>query len=148
MSVANSAQADFWASAAGYQWIAREASLDTMMSGVLARVLHHADLQSGEHVLDIGCGTGASCLAASRLAGNAGHVTGLDIAAQLLDRARSRATDAGARNITFQLADAQTHAFTPASVDAVISRFGVMFFDDPVAAFANMARAIKPGGKR
>lgn len=147
MTPANSAQAEFWASDAGYQWIVREAALDAMMAGVLARVLHHADLKPGEQVLDIGCGTGASCLAASKLVGTSGHVTGVDISAQLLDRARSRATDAGAHNMTFHLADAQTHAFAPASMDALISRFGVMFFEDPVAAFANMAAALKPGGR-
>ena len=147
MEQANSAQAEYWASAAGYQWIAREGLMDALLSGVLTRVLHHAGLQDGDHVLDIGCGTGASCLAASHRVGAAGQVTGLDIAAQLLDRARIRATEAGARNITFQLADAQTHAFAPASVDAIISRFGVMFFEDPTAAFASMARALKPGGR-
>lgn len=147
MTQANSAQAEFWASDAGYQWIVREAALDAMMAGVLDRVLHHANLQPGEQVLDIGCGTGASCLAASKLVGPSGHVTGADISAQLLDRARNRATEAGAPNITFHRADAQTHAFAPAAIDALISRFGVMFFEDPVAAFANMAGALKPGGR-
>lgn len=147
MSDANIAQADYWASAAGYQWITREALLDAMMAPILGRVLHHANLQPGETVLDIGCGTGASCLAASQKVGPAGRVTGLDIAAQLLDRARSRASDAGLANIQFILADAQTHAFAPATVDAAISRFGVMFFEDPTAAFANIATALKPGGR-
>ncbi len=147
MTIANTAQADFWASAAGTQWILREATLDTMMAGILNRVLHHAGFQQGEHVLDIGCGTGASCLAAAALVGPKGHVTGVDIAAQLLDRARSRAAEAGASNITLHLADAQTHAFATASVDAIISRFGVMFFEDPIAAFANMALALKPKGR-
>lgn len=147
MTDANAAQADYWASAAAYQWIAREASLDAMLAGVLTRVLDHAGLQPGEQVLDIGCGTGASCLAAVQLVGPEGRVAGVDISAQLLDRARSRARDAGAQNITFTLADAQTHAFAAASVDVILSRFGVMFFEDPVAAFANMARALKPGGR-
>lgn len=147
MSDANTAQAEYWASSAGYQWITREALLDAMMAPVLARVLHHADLQPGESVLDIGCGTGVSCLAAAQLVGPAGRVTGLDIAAQLLDRARSRAADAELANIRFILADAQTHGFAPASVNAAISRFGVMFFEDPSAAFANIANALKPGGR-
>lgn len=147
MSDANIAQADYWASAAGYQWITREALLDAMMAPILARVLHHANLQPAETVLDIGCGTGASCLAASQLVGPAGHVTGLDIAAQLLDRARSRAADADLANTRFILADAQTHGFAPASVNAAISRFGVMFFEDPTAAFANIAKAVIPGGR-
>lgn len=147
MSQANTAQAEFWASGSGYQWIVQETLMDALLSGVLTRVLHHADLQPGEHVLDIGCGTGASCLAAAILVGSAGHVTGVDIAAQLLDRAGIRAKEAGLHNTTFVLADAQTHPFAPASVDVIISRFGVMFFEDPVAAFANMAKALKPGGR-
>lgn len=147
MSQANTAQAEFWASGSGYQWIVQETLMDALLSGVLTRVLHHADLKPGEHVLDIGCGTGASCLAAAGLVGPAGHVTGVDIAAQLLDRAGIRAKEAGLPNTSFVLADAQTHAFAPASVDVIISRFGVMFFEDPVAAFANMAKALKPGGR-
>ena len=147
MTQANAAQAEFWASGSGTQWIVREALMDALLSGVLTRILHHADLQQGEHVLDIGCGTGASCLSAAGLVGPSGHVTGVDIAAQLLDRARIRAADAGLPNIALQLADAQIHAFAPASVDVIISRFGVMFFEDPVAAFANMAHALKPGGR-
>ena len=147
MSDANTAQAEYWASAAGTQWIVREALMDALLYPVLARVLHHAALQPGEAVLDIGCGTGASCLAAAAAVGPSGNVTGLDNAAQLLDRARNRAAAAGLANISFILADAQTHAFAPASVDVMISRFGVMFFEDPTAAFANMARALKPGGR-
>lgn len=147
MSDANTAQAEYWASAAGYQWIAREALMDALLSPVLTRVLHHAALQPGESVIDIGCGTGASSLAVARIVGPKGHVTSVDIAAQLLDRASIRANDAGLPNINFVLADAQTHAFAPQSADAMISRFGVMFFEDPVAAFANMARALKPNGR-
>jgi SAM-dependent methyltransferase len=147
MTDTNTAQAEYWASAAGYQWIAREALMDALLSPVLSRVLQHAALQPGERVIDIGCGTGASSLAAAQAVGPAGHVTSVDISAQLLDRASTRAKDAGLKNINFVLADAQTHAFAPQSADAMISRFGVMFFEDPVAAFANMARALKPNGR-
>jgi SAM-dependent methyltransferase len=147
MTDANAAQAEYWGSAAGHQWIAREALLDTMMAGVLDRVLAHAAPQPGMRVLDIGCGTGASTLAAAQRCGPSGHATGVDIAAQLLDRARARAAAAAVSNVSFVLADAQTHDFATGSADMIISRFGVMFFDDPVAAFANMARALKPGGR-
>lgn len=147
MSESNIAQADYWASTAGTQWIMREALMDTLLSQVLARLLHHAALRPGEAVLDIGCGTGASCLAAAAAVGPSGHVTGLDIAAQLLDRTRDRVAAAGLANTSFVLADAQTHAFAKGSVDVMISRFGVMFFEDPTAAFTNMAKALKPGGR-
>ena len=89
----------------------------------------------------------SSTLAAAIKTGPAGHVTGLDIAEQLLSRARKRSDDAGLRNTSFILADAQTHPFDPESFDAIISRFGLMFFDDPGAAFANMARGLKPDGR-
>ncbi len=147
MADANAAQAEYWASQAGHQWIVREALLDALLLPVLTRMLHHATLQPGDAVIDIGCGTGASCFAAAAAVGPTGRVTGVDIAAQLVDRARIRAADAGIENTRFIVADAQTHAFAPASANVLISRFGVMFFDDPVAAFANMAQALGPGGR-
>ena len=144
---ANSAQADYWSSASGYQWIAQETFLDASLAAILDRLLERADIRPSENILDVGCGTGASTIAAAIKSGPAGHVTGLDIAEQLLNRARKRSDDAGLRNTKFILADAQTHSFVPESFDAIISRFGLMFFDDPVAAFANMARGLKPEGR-
>jgi SAM-dependent methyltransferase len=147
MSDANSMQADYWSSGPGYQWIAQETFLDAAMAGILGRLLERTDIRPKENLLDIGCGTGASTLAAAIKTGPAGHATGLDIAEQLLDRARKRSDDAGLRNTSFILADAQTYTFVPESFDAIISRFGLMFFDSPVAAFANMARGLKPNGR-
>ncbi len=147
MSDANSAQADYWSSGSGYQWIAQETFLDAALAAILDRLLERADIRPKEKLLDVGCGTGASTIAAAIKTGPAGHVTGLDIAEQLLNRARKRSDDAGLRNTSLILADAQTHPFVPESFDAIISRFGLMFFDDPVAAFANMARGLKPNGR-
>jgi len=147
MPHANSAQADYWSSGPGYQWIAQEAFLDASLAAILDRLLERAAIRPNENLLDVGCGTGASTLAAAIKTGPAGHVTGLDIAEQLLNRARKRSDDAGLRNTSFILADAQTHPFDPESFDAIISRFGLMFFDNPVAAFANMARGLKPDGR-
>ncbi len=147
MSDANSAQADYWNSESGHQWIAQETFLDAVLSAILGRLLERADIRPKESLLDVGCGTGASTIAAAIKTGPAGHVAGLDIAEQLLNRARKRSEDAGLRNTSFILADAQTHPFVPESFDAIISRFGVMFFDDPVAAFANLARGLKPRGR-
>lgn len=143
----NSAQADYWNSESGYQWIAQETFLDAAMAAILDRLLERTDIRREESLLDIGCGTGASTLAAALKTGPEGHVTGLDIAGQLLDRARQRSDEAGHRNTRFVLADAQTHPFVPESFDAIISRFGLMFFASPVAAFANMARGLKPRGR-
>jgi SAM-dependent methyltransferase len=104
-------------------------------------------LSPGQTVLDLGCGTGASTIRAAGIVGPAGHVTGIDISRLMLDRARARATRQRVANVAFTLADAQTHAFAPGSHHLMISRFGVMFFSDPAAAFANIARALSPGGR-
>ncbi len=147
----NAAQQDYWASAPGQKWIEHETVLDAAFSDVLELLLRRADLRPGHKVLDIGCGTGASALAAARLTGqtgakSSGSVDALDISDALLQRAAERARALQINNLTFIRTDAQTHAFAPSGYDRVISRFGVMFFDDPVAAFANIARALKPGG--
>lgn len=147
MSNPNSAQADYWNSHAGYQWIAQETFMDALLKAILDRLLERTGIRLRENLLDIGCGTVASTLAAAIKTGPSGHVTGLDISEQLLNRARKRSEDAGLRNTSFVLADAQTHPFVPESFDAIISRFGVMFFESPVAAFSNMARGLKPKGR-
>jgi SAM-dependent methyltransferase len=147
MPQANSTEADYWNSEPGHQWIAQETFLDATMAAILDRLLERADIRPTENVLDIGCGTGASTLAAAIKTGPKGHVTGLDIAGQLLNRARKRSDDAGLANTSFILADAQTHPFDAESFDAIISRFGLMFFENPVAAFANMARGLKLHGR-
>lgn len=98
-----------------------------------------AAIQPGERVLDVGCGAGQTSMDAARAGG---HVLGV-VSEQMLDRARRRAEG----SVEFVLADAQTHAFEPASFDAVISRCGLMFFADPDAAFANLRRALRPGGR-
>ena len=99
-----------------------------------------------DHVLDVGCGTGQTTRQAARTA-TAGSALGVDLSAQMIDRARELAQAEGLRNVTFQRADAQVHRFPPERFDLVISRFGTMFFDHPVAAFANIARALRPAGR-
>jgi SAM-dependent methyltransferase len=105
-----------------------------------------AAVQPGERVLDVGCGAGESTRDAARAAAP-GQVLGIDIDEQLLDQARRRSTDAGLDNAMYVLADAQVHPFPSASYDVAISRFGTMFFADPAAAFANIGRALRPGGR-
>jgi SAM-dependent methyltransferase len=109
-------------------------------------MLAAADLRSGQSVLDVGCGAGSTTLEAARRVAP-GTAVGIDISSQALALARRRANAAGHSKVEFIEADAQTHAFEPESFDAIISRFGSMFFTDPVYAFANLRRALRPGGK-
>ncbi|MGH8079396.1 MAG: class I SAM-dependent methyltransferase, partial [Lysobacter sp.] len=99
-----------------------------------------------DRVLDIGCGAGQTTRDAARIAVEA-SVVGVDTSAQMLEIARSRSVEEGLHNVVFELGDAQYHDFPPAGFDLCISRFGVMFFADPATAFANIARAMRPGGR-
>jgi SAM-dependent methyltransferase len=146
MESANQSQAEFWASPAGRAWIDHEASLDATMEGVLAALLDAAALTNGQDILDVGCGTGASTIEAARMV-PAGQVLGLDIAAPMLDRARQRALAQGVANATFHLCDAQVERLSPKRHDVLISRFGMSFFADSVAAFRNLAASLRDGGR-
>lgn len=106
-----------------------------------------AGVHPGDRVLDVGCGCGGSSVELARRVGQAGTVRGVDVADVMLARATERAREAGLRNVTFTAADASTHPFDTGAVDVVYSRFGVMFFADPPAAFANIRRALVPGGR-
>ncbi|SLN45661.1 Demethylmenaquinone methyltransferase [Roseovarius litorisediminis] len=142
---ANQDQAEYWS--AQQKWVDHQETLDATLAPVLTGLLEQACLRPGEHVLDIGCGTGASLLSIAQAVGPKGAVMGADISSLLLSRARDRIAKAGCENVRALECDAQIYDFAPASVDCAMSRFGVMFFEDPVAAFANIARALKPGGR-
>lgn len=109
--------------------------------GVLRRA---SRVRAGDHVLDIGCGTGATTRRAAREAGT-GSALGIDISAPAIERARKLSDGIG--NITFRHADAQAHRFPREHFALAISRFGTMFFDDPVAAFTNIGQALRPAGR-
>lgn len=141
-------QAEFWNAEPGMNWVRLQPDLDAIHAGVLAMLMRACDARPGERVLDIGCGAGASSLALAAAVGPTGWVEGVDISTPLLARAAERARAAGLGNVRFLLADAQDHAFDPGSFDLAASRFGVMFFEDPVAAFRNIAAALRrPGGR-
>jgi SAM-dependent methyltransferase len=103
-------------------------------------------INSGDEVLDIGCGTGLTTREAARLAAP-GRVVGVDVSERMLERARELTVAEGVDNVRYELGDAQVHRFDPARFDVAISRFGTMFFDDPAAAFANIAAALRPEGR-
>ncbi|MGW5924323.1 class I SAM-dependent methyltransferase [Nocardia fluminea] len=105
-----------------------------------------AKVGAGDRVLDIGCGTGQTTREAARAAVE-GSAVGIDISEAMLEQARRISADEGPSNVGFELADAQVTPLPPASYDLCISRFGVMFFADPVAAFTNIARALRSGGR-
>lgn len=144
---ANASQIKYWNAGPGARWLGFQELLDATFEAVKARLLERAGVTPGERVLEIGCGTGATTLGLAAGTGAGGRVLAVDVARPLLERARARAAEAGFRQAAFVLADAQTHAFEPAAFDLMTSRFGVMFFEDPVAAFANIATALRPGGR-
>lgn len=143
MTQDNSEQAEFWTTCAGQKWVEQQEMLDAFMQPVLEGVMARAALLPGQCVLDIGCGTGASTLLAADHIGPTGRVLGADISPTMLSHAAQRASDRP--NVSFAQADAAHHPFDRDSFDHLISRFGVMFFADAQAAFANMLKGLKPG---
>ncbi|MBI1237951.1 MAG: methyltransferase domain-containing protein [Alphaproteobacteria bacterium] len=140
----NAAQIEYWNGKAGDTWAEFQERMDKNLAPMSETLLRAAALKPGERVLDIGCGCGATSLGAAEAVGPGGAVTGLDISEPMLALARKRG--AAMPQLDWSLADAATARFE-STHDAVISRFGVMFFADPTAAFTNIIRALKPGGR-
>jgi len=141
---ANQAQAELWNNQAGHNWVEQNAMLDRLFAPFEPPLVEAVRKYGASQVLDVGCGAGATTFAVARSLEGQGRCTGADLSAPLINLARRRAVELDADNTDFVVADAQTQAFEPAGFDAVISRFGVMFFDNPVAAFANLRRAARP----
>jgi SAM-dependent methyltransferase len=138
-------QTMLWNGRAGQAWVDAQALLDHMFQP-FADQLVAAAASAGPRVIDVGCGTGATTLAIARRLGAAADCLGVDISAPMIALARERAAAEGSP-AQFACADAQDHTFAPAHADIVVSRFGVMFFTDPVAAFANLLTATRAGGR-
>jgi len=146
-AIANTAMGDYWNRVAGPRWVGR-AGLQEARNIEVAHLLQQAAApQPGERVLDVGCGTGATAIPFAAAVAPGGHVTGIDISEPMLAQARQNIAKAGAGNVTLVQADAQVHRFPPDSFDLLISRFGVMFFADPVAAFTNLYAGLRHGGR-
>jgi SAM-dependent methyltransferase len=142
----NPSQTEVWNGEIGQRWADNQARTDTVLREIGDLLLGFAGVRSGENVLDVGCGAGATTLASAPIAAP-GRVVGVDISEPLLAIARKRVAEAGLSNIELVLADAASHSFSPERFDRVISRLGVMFFADPVAAFANIRTAMRPGAQ-
>jgi SAM-dependent methyltransferase len=143
----NSAQQAFWNDAAGRAWAEMQDLLDRQLEPLGERAMDALAPRPKDRILDVGCGTGQTSLALAARVGAQGSVVGVDISQPMLDIAQRRAEAAGLSQARFVQADAQTFPFDTGAFDGAFSRFGVMFFADPVAAFTNIRGALKPGGR-
>ena len=141
----NEEQARAWDGAQGARWAEDAARFDRSVRGYRAAFRAAAAVPAGAAVLDVGCGTGQTTRDAVR--DGAASALGVDLSSRMVELARELSRQEGVSGTRFLRADAQVHPFPEASVDLVISRTGTMFFGDPPAAFANLARAIRPGGR-
>ena len=137
-------QAELWNGTAGHAWVDGQDLLDRLFAPFERLLVEGACAQAAREVLDIGCGTGSTTVAVAHALGNAARCTGVDISTPMIEAARARAGWEGA-SADFILADAETHRFEQNRFDRIVSRFGVMFFGDPVAAFANLRRSARRG---
>ncbi len=148
-SGANADQVEFWSGETGNRWVQRQQRLDDMLNPYGALALARAAARPGEAVLDVGCGCGTTTLALAGQVGAGGTVFGVDISKPMLAHAEARARQLPPpkADIRFAFMDAQTGALGGPRFDLAFSRFGVMFFADPAAAFANIRGALNPGGR-
>jgi SAM-dependent methyltransferase len=142
---ANEEQREYWNRAESSHWVEKQPRYDEMLGPFGDAVLERVAIESTDQVLDIGCGNGATTRDAARAAPS-GRALGLDLSRAMVERARALARSEGVTNVEFAVDDAQTRSFEP-TFDCAISRFGVMFFDDPVGAFANVRTALREGGR-
>ncbi|MBA4209212.1 MAG: SAM-dependent methyltransferase [Parvibaculum sp.] len=142
----NADQIDYWNGDAGEKWARHQDRLDAMLAPFSRAVLSLAGVSAGERILDIGCGCGATTFDFAAAAGDTGRALGADISAPMIARARERAAALGS-SAEFLLADAASHDFAPGSFDILASRFGIMFFEQPVDAFRHLRGALAPGGR-
>ncbi len=142
----NREQAEAWNGTEGRNWAALADRYESSIATYVPVLIDAAAVEAADRVLDVGCGNGGSTCAAARAAPG-GHATGVDLSEPMISEARRRATSRRITNVTFEQGDAQVHPFAPATFDVVMSKFGAMFFADPVAAFTNLAGAVREGGR-
>jgi SAM-dependent methyltransferase len=144
--VVNTEQSQAWNGPEGSHWARHQDRWNAVNGGFDEPLLNAAAITASHRVLDLGCGSGQTTRLAA-LRAPRGHALGLDLSGPMLAEARARALREGIANASFAHGDAQVHPFEAGAFDAAISRYGVMFFADPVAAFANVGRALMPGGR-
>lgn len=142
----NLEQSRAWDGDEGEFWAANWTAFDDAVAAYHQSLLAAAAIQPDFLVLDIGCGSGQTTRDAARIA-TSGRAVGVDLSSQMLQVARRLTEEEGLRNVVFEYADAQVHPFEPASFDVATSRTGTMFFGDPLAAFTNIARTLRPEGR-
>lgn len=143
----NAEQVRYWNETAAPKWIAWQEVLDAQLESLGRRTMDAVRIATGDRVLDVGCGCGATTREIARRVAPGGRVVGVDVSAPMLERAAELTRAAGLADVRFEHGDAQTHRFEPGAFDVLFSRFGVMFFADPVAAFRNLRGALRPGGR-
>jgi len=136
-----------WSGDMGLKWLASLSLFEEMIAPIGYALLARADFQTGETVIDLGCGGGATTLAIAQTVAPSGKVAGVDISPDLVAAAEERAAKSGAPNIDFTCADAATVQLADAPYDRLFSRFGSMFFEDPISAFANLHGQLRKGGR-
>jgi SAM-dependent methyltransferase len=142
----NSGQVRAWDGTEGAFWVSRARRFDETLANCHGPFLAAAAIRVGDDVLDVGCGTGQATRDVARRAGN-GSVLGVDLSSQMIALAREAAAAEGLENVEFRHADAQIYPFRHSAFDAVVSRMGSMFFGDPLAAFTNLRRTLRRGGR-
>jgi ubiquinone/menaquinone biosynthesis C-methylase UbiE len=141
----NTDQIAYWNGPGGQRWANRQQAQDVLLGPVADILIDRASPAAGERIIDVGCGSGATTIAFAQKVGPSGHALGIDVSGPMLARARQSAPPQ--LPVDFVLADATIYPFDPASSDLLASRFGVMFFADPAASFANMRKALRRSGR-
>ena len=139
----NAQQAQYWNEVAGPKWVALDEAINSQIEPIGIEAMERIGVQSGDCVLDVGCGCGHTTHELGRRVGDTGRVLGMDLSEPMLERARS----ADVKNVEFRAADVQREDLGEDVYDRIFSRFGVMFFADPAEAFANLRRALGPTGR-
>jgi SAM-dependent methyltransferase len=141
----NADQIAYWNGPGGEKWANRQQAQDILLAPIADTLIDRARPKSGERIIDVGCGSGATTIAFAQKVAPTGHVFGVDVSGPMLARARQSAPKD--LPVEFALADATVYPFAPKSFDLLASRFGVMFFAEPALSFANMRKALRSSGR-